>query len=413
MPVFVFSIIFISFLSQNWTPTVFSGRDQGSLAEAAIRLSENHNLFSTSPAIDEFYKIYGPGLALDFPGFNYTSEGYLVTHFPLGYISWLAIFYSFFGVSGFVIANSITLFLFFICFYLVARMYLSSIFSVWAWILVISSFLFSWFFKFTLSENLALMLFWFALWEYLLFIRRRKRLYLLTAFFALIILAFSRIEALAIIPAALILLFFNYRGKKLSEKTILSNWMAVPLILSILSFAYSIKINWPFYLILAKGFINSFTSADLPDGSLYSFPFHYLYLLKVFGIYAILNYIVVSILGIIYFLKDKRFSLLIPFLISLPVWIYLLNPSISMDHPWMLRRFLFAVFPVAILYSVLFLQRFFSKKIISYTIILIFLAGNIFVSAKYLTFWENKNLLKEINEIGANFSPNDLILIDR
>jgi hypothetical protein len=414
LPIIIIALVFIIFLSANVSPTIFSGRDQGSLSEAAILLSQNHNLYSSSPASQEFFKIYGQGQALNFPGFNYTNTGQLITHFPLGYISWLAAFYSVFGLAGLAIANGVTFLLFLLCFFLITRMYMASFFSFWAWLLVISSFVFSWFFKFTLSENLALALFWFGLWEFLLFIRRRKRLYLLTAFFSFIVLAFARIEAWAIIFMALVILLVRYREQKMTEKPIARNWMVAPVVLAIVVYIVSIKINWPFYLVFAKGVINSFTAgADMPDGSYYSFPYPYFYLCKVLGIYGLLHFIILSAIGFIYFIKNKKYSLLIPFFLSLPVWIYVLNPSISMDHPWMLRRFLFAVLPVAILYSVIFLDRFFEKKAYAYAIFLLFLAINLFVTVPYLQISENKNLLAQINEIGANFSPSDLVLVDR
>jgi len=413
-PILLILIVFIIFLSYNVAPTVFSGRDQGSLSEAAIHLAQNHSLYSTSAASQEFFKIYGPGLALNFPGFNYAHDGQLITHFPLGYISWLAVFYSIFGLNGLTVANGITSLLFLLCFFLVARIHLNSVFSFWTLALVASSFAFSWFFKFTLSENLALALFWFGLWEFLLFIRRRKRLYILSAFFSFVILAFTRVEALAIIPIAIIILWIKYKNRGMAERSITKNWMVVPVVLAIVAYIISIKINWPFYIVFIKGFINSFTAgANLPDGNYYSFPYPYFYLWKVLGIYAILHFIIISAISLIYFIKNKSYTLLIPFLLSFPVWIYLLSPSISMDHPWMLRRFLFAVFPIAILYSVMFLDRLFQKKVFAYIIILILLAINLFMTIPYLKITENKNLLSQVKEIGNNFSPNDLILVDR
>lgn len=413
LPILIISVIFIYFLANGSTPTVFSGRDQGSLSEAAIRLSQNHNLYSQSPSIQEFYQIYGEGQALNYPGFNYTSNGSLVTHFPLGYISWLAVFYSFFGLVGFTIANSVTLLLFFVCFYLVARMYLSSAFSFWSWALAISSFLFSWFFKFTLSENLALFLFWFGLWEFLQFTRRRKRLYLLSSILSFFVLTFTRIEAIAIILMLFLVLAFKYRGKKLTERSIVRSWMMAPILISVLVYILSIDINLPFFKIFAKGFLDSFTNNGLPDGSYYSFPYPLFYLLKILGIYLLLHFVVLAVIGIIYLIRTKRYNILIPFWLSLPVWIYLANPSVSLDHPWMLRRYMFVIFPIAIIYSVIFLERIFAKRIFGHISVIILLAANIFLSAKYFGFWENRNLLAEIDEISANFSPNDLVLIDR
>ncbi|QQS20632.1 MAG: hypothetical protein IPL87_03615 [Candidatus Moraniibacteriota bacterium] len=102
-----FSISFIS------SPTVFSGRDQGSYANAAIRLVETESLQSRSLVSDTFFSLYGPGKALNFPGFFYTSEGALTSQFPLGSIVWFGLNFSLFGVSGFSVANSLSPLFFF------------------------------------------------------------------------------------------------------------------------------------------------------------------------------------------------------------------------------------------------------------------------------------------------------------
>lgn len=62
----VLSLI-ISFPS---SPSVFSGRDQGSYAEAAIRLAHDGALRSHTPlAAEDFFHIYGEGKAFNVPGF--------------------------------------------------------------------------------------------------------------------------------------------------------------------------------------------------------------------------------------------------------------------------------------------------------------------------------------------------------
>ena len=106
------SLLFIIFLSFSTEPTVFSGRDQGSFSEAAVRLSQNHQLEFETLVSQEFFKIYGQGTALNFPGFSYTADGKLITHFSIGYIAWLAVFYSLFGLSGLAIANGVLFFIF-------------------------------------------------------------------------------------------------------------------------------------------------------------------------------------------------------------------------------------------------------------------------------------------------------------
>ena len=63
------TLVIIIVLSLSATPTIFSGRDQGAISEAAIRLAQNHQLEFYNPVSGEFFKIYGAGKALNFPGF--------------------------------------------------------------------------------------------------------------------------------------------------------------------------------------------------------------------------------------------------------------------------------------------------------------------------------------------------------
>ncbi|HLC94878.1 MAG TPA: hypothetical protein VJH89_00170, partial [Patescibacteria group bacterium] len=54
-------------------PTLFSGRDQGSISEAAFRLAQNGQLAFATDASTAFFNLYGEGTALNFPGFAYTQ----------------------------------------------------------------------------------------------------------------------------------------------------------------------------------------------------------------------------------------------------------------------------------------------------------------------------------------------------
>ena len=371
------SLLFILTLSAYSTPTVFSGRDQGSFSEAAIRLSQNHQLTFSSPASQEFFKIYGPGQALNFPGFDYTKSGTLTTHFPLGYVAWLAVFYSLFGLSGLIIANGVTLFIFLLCFFLIARLYLKPSSALWAWLLAITSFSFMWFFKFTLSENIALAFLWFGIWEFLLFLKRESQLHLFVSLLSVFTLTFARIEAWAVLFMMLAVIFIKYRNWNIIKEKIGGKKIILPLIILAIIVFFNLAVNFSFYRIFAKGFTSAFfqpkSEADISSYS----PTFIVYLIKVLGLYTLLNYLVLAFFGLIFFLKNKRYEILTTAFLSFPVLIYLINPSISGDHPWMLRRFVFVILPAAILYSVIFLEKFFTKNIFTQAILTLLLTMNL------------------------------------
>ena len=406
------TIVFL--FSYYTTPTIFSGRDQGSLANAAINLAKNHHLQNSFPAEKEFFHLYGPGTALNFPGFNYTSTGNLIPHFPLGYISWLAIFYALFGLNGFIIANGITFFLFLLSFYFLSRLYLNKSSSLIAFILVITSFVFSWFFKFTLGENLALALVWFGLFQFILFLKKEDRLNLLASFLTFALLVFVRLEALALGIILLAILWCPYRNWKQFRKNICHRTFCLAILAFSGIFLWSFWVNKAFYITFTKGFINSFHLSE-SILTIKSSPFsNIFYVLRLFSAYALISYLIIGFIGFIYFWKKKKVLWFLPYLILLPTFIYVFNPSISLDHPWMLRRYLFAVIPISIFYTVLFLDYFFKKKKAYFYLLTIFLfLTNLIVFLPYLKASPNKELLPSLKKISTNFQKNDLILIDR
>ena len=408
---FLITAIFSFFV----TPTIFSGRDQGSISEAAIRLEQNHKLEFETSASKEFFRAYRPGKALNFPGFYYDAKGNLVTQFPLVYIAWLGIFYSLLGLFGLVMANAILLFLFFSAFYFLSRQFLKIPASAAVLIISATSFSFMWFFKYTLSENMALALLWIGILELIVFLKEKNDFYFFSAALAFGLIAFTRVEGFAFLLMAVLILFINKEARKFlvaeKYKRILFPALALAVILVIDFFA-----NFPFFKEIGKAVLKIFDFLPKSGGSI---PERYLNPASratgIFFAYGILQYLILGIIGIGYFLKKKRFSEIIPFVIAAPAFLYLIDSNISSDHPWMLRRYVFAVLPALIFYTVLFLNNRLEekKKLIFSGSIIILIILNIPSFAKYLAFSENDNLLAKTKEFSQQFSGNDLILVDR
>lgn len=397
------------------TPSVFTGRDQGSYSEAAIRLSENHKLTFSTPASEEFFKIYGPGEALNFPGFHYTAEGELTTKFPLGYVVWLAIFYSIFGLSGFLIANGICIFAFLAAIYLVAKRLAIAKSKFLLILLSATAFPIFWFAKFTLSENLALALAWTIIFFVIKFIQERKTPDYFLLLSAAFLLTVTRIEGLLILPIIFAILLI----KPNTRKTILENkktFLFIPIIAVVAGIIINFSQNQAFSISIAKTIQKNILPGAIEQDLLSAnFLTSQLFFLKVFALYGILQFIIGSILGFILAVRSKKFELLVPFLIALPALIYFIAPAISDDHPWMLRRYMFLALPAAIFYSVLLLEKLWLKKGL-YPAMLLFAVLWIPswpALARYLTFYENKDMLGQVEKISEKFSENDLILVPR
>ena len=405
----LFFIVLFSFFSQ---PTIFSGRDQGSLSEAAIRLSKNHKLAFSSSATKEFFKIYGPGQALNFPGFSYKENGDLITHFPLGYIAWLASFFSLFGIFGLTIANGVSFFVFSCAFYLLAKKLLPPFSAFVTWILSATVFTSFWFFKFTLSENLALALVWLGIYFFVLFWDNSKKSYFILSFFTFGLLLFTRIEGLAFLLTFIILFFLKFKNnhplKFLLDKKIIFLFFTI-----IILYFFNIYVDQQFFISIAKALLGPlFESSN--NSFLPSNPFSSIWqIMKIFYLYGLLLFFLLGLAGATLSLQEKKIKILIPFLIILPAIIYVIYPNISGDHPWMLRRFMFAIIPISILYSAIFLEKFFRRKIIIHTFLILFLVGNSIMLFRFLRYIPNHNLLAQIEKISHNFKETDLVLIDQ
>lgn len=395
--------IFLYFSS----PTIFSGRDQGSLSEAAIRLAQNHQLEFSTPASSEFFKIYGVGHALNFPGFDYLRNGNLITQFPIGYIAWLAAFFSVFGYFGLQLANFISLIIFVFSFYFLVEKFVQKATTKYFSLgIILTSFVFWWFFKFTLSENLAWMLVWFGIYQFVLFWNEEKKENLILALLTFGFFLVVRIEALIFLVMIFILLWQKYRGK---IKTIFDRQLRYLLLGLAIFYSAVIYVNNNFYLGVAKSFLKPFFGENEATDKVSWFRLES-YLANVFSLYGILIIMIFGFLGAIYFWRQKKYTILVPLIIVLPSFYYLVIPNITLDHPWMLRRFSFAIYPVLALLTILFLDQFFKKKIFSYLIFSLMILSNIFLMLIYLPFVPQQKLAFEKSSM---FSKKDLVLVDR
>ncbi len=407
------------------TPSIFSGRDQGSISEAAIRLVQNNQLRFSTPASEEFFQIYGPGRALNFPGFHYDSEGNLTTQFPLVYIAWLAFFYALFSLKGLIVANAVLLILFLGSFYFSFRLLSGSAkYSALLLLFALTSFSFVWFFKFTLSENMALALIWICVLNFILLRQKTTSFHYFSFLAPLGLLFFTRIEGIAFFFTGIALLAFSPKIKEFILKDALKN-ILLPLIVFGAFLSFNTIQNFYFYKEVGRVI---FSNLSFEKAAEFSFAEKItapgMRVLGVFFLYGLINFFVLGIIEIITLIRNKKYILLAPFFFAAPTFVYFIDSHISSDHPWMLRRFMFSLLPVLIFYAVFAFYEWeeklkkqkrwnFNKKIIFSAVFLLLLAFNIRPTSAYFTFSENKNLLAETESLAKNFQDGDLALIDR
>lgn len=425
---FVITLLYASTIGYISEPTLFSGRDQGSIAEAAYRLADQGELAFTTGASQSFFNIYGPGTALNFPGFAYTNEGYLMTQFPLGYTAWLASFVSLFGLAGYAIANSILLFLFLFFFYQLIRLFTHPFYAFSGIAIAMTSFLPSFFAKMTLTENFALFLFTFLCYNVILFLREGKFLYYTGILLTGSLFAFTRIEGFAFFFLALALIAFHKHTRHLF-RTYPWKSIALPLLLFAFVFLRDLFLNLPYYKMIGKalfkftrGLSGEVVSGPISNGSAMGLG-------SVFLFSGLLFIVLLGLFGIILFFKKRAWFLLVPAALALPTFLYLFDPNITPDYPWMLRRFLFSLFPLFVFSLVLAVALLFSER---ETLPLspdkygqkksLFFAGALFLALiifQYPAFQSGfffasaRGLDEQVEVLTREFSDQDLILVDR
>lgn len=396
---------------------VSEGRDQGTFINSALLLSKNNGFpFYVAEALP-FFEIYGPGKALHFPGLAYTENGALIPEFPLGYIVWLGGFVMLFGITGFSLANAFLYILSGLLFATLLKRALSHFQALLVTLVFMGGFLPLWFVSFTLTENLALFLFLLTAESALRFHITKDRVTLFLCLASAFALALTRIEGWAILIVTLFLVNGGRVRKEWIKKHVLEKPLlpVITLLLSLIIAIGTFLLNTPYYEAIAKELLKS------ASGNITNIPSQKeaLPLYWVLWKYGILIPLLGGLMSCLYLWKTKRVSLLYPFFLSAVTLPYLLLPHITFDAPWMLRRFLFSLYP-ALFLSLCYTVSVFIKRLkiqkqawawATFLILLAFLQISLIKQFSQTSY--SSTLLPQVQRLSSYFSPNDLILIDK
>ncbi len=401
-------------LSAFVTPTIFGGRDEGSLATNAILLSKNHSLNYSNETINQFFNIYGPGKALNFPGFFYTQEGTLRSQFLPAYPSWLAVFHSLFGYNGLKFANLLPFITFIFSFFLILQKFSTRKNSPFLGVLsLITLFPITLFYKFTLTETFFAALIWFSIHFIIRHLEEKSFLTFLLTFIPLFITPFLRIESIGFgFMLLFMLILLDFERMKLPKYKLL-------FVLCGIVAVSSFMINAHFFTETIKNFANISPIENLKDTtkqkdfSLIPKDWRNFYMLKILFNYNILPFIILGASFIFALFRNKNWKMLSPFIFLSPSLIYLIDANISLDHPWMLRRFVFAIIPISLLYGILLIERTASTKRLPLYIAGILILLNLTYALPFATYSQNKGLLEKTSQLMSGFNENDLILVSQ
>lgn len=403
---------FIGFVTE---PSVYSGRDQGSISDAALQLAAHHTPFFHTPESDAFFEIYGRGKALNFPGFYYTPSGALTTQFPLPYTAYIASFVPVLSplgpTTGLIVANVILLFAFIVVIMMLARVFLTQKGTWWFAALLLSAFPVLWFAKFTLSENLASVLLWGGVFALLAFRQAPSQKTFVTAFLSFGLLLFTRIEGLWFFTFFLICLYATPSIRLWIAKDYWPRLVAPLTTLFCIGIA-SLVVNTPFFLTMAKVLIPATTDTVSSTPEVIS---SWSFLAQTYTLYNIFPFLILSLILLAIAFKREDRKMIFPFAVVGFVLIYLLDPQITLDHPWMLRRYVFAILPVLVLGSTLLLQHISDHKTfrpVSYIVLVFLIIINLTTTVPLLMHADHTQLTTQLPGFAQTFAPDDLLLLD-
>ena len=422
----------------------FSGRDEGSYANAALYLERFHDVEFHLPLLDH---LKSEGLAhqsLNFPGFVIKNNN-LTSQFSPAYSVLLGISYTFTKIVAiFTLVNGFLILGGSVAFYLIIRQFAPRWFAASGLIALIFSFVFLWFPRFTFSENLAFFLF-FNLIYFLFLLRKTSNLSFIYPVTGLVILfPLVRPEGWWLFFATIFLLSFWYlKGLIEVSKDYLVKFILV-LAGGLIFSAYVIYDQLPVYKRLVRDWIEwpstAGNYANVMGGkisfadfygiitALFPSPERFMYFLKVEWNYGVLVFGIVAAAALSILLLDKdrkifsnkiRSLLGIVAFLSFPFFSAFISPQISTDHPWMLRRFFFVVLPCGILaflmlvlaYAKRFPQRY-PLPLIS-LLLAFMLLPSISASTYFLTVKTDTGREEALYSLAKYFSQDDFIFFSR
>jgi hypothetical protein len=422
----------------------FSGRDEGSYANAAIYLARFHSLGFQLP-LENIFKEEGLShQLLNFPGFVATKSG-ISSQFSPAYFVLLGIAYSLTNSAViFTLVNGLLILGGAIAFYFLVRLFGSRWFALAGVFTLMFNFVFLWFPRFTFAENLAFLLFF----NLLLFIGLLKktgcRSYFYPIVALLILFPLNRPEGWWLLVAGLaVLIVWYWRGTvKFERSHLVASGLAMLIGIVITIFIAFQQfpiykrllrdwIKWPAteasYANLLKG---NFSLADSGKilGAFFPPLERLIYYWRVEWNYGIMFFGLVALAALILYFWDRKNKFyndntrtlvgLTAFL-SFPFFTAFISPQVSADHPWMLRRFFFVVVPCGILAGLIIIRAWMnrsSRKSPSYLpalLLAILLVPTLPSSAYFVSVKADAGREDALNQLGRYFDNDSYIFLNR
>ncbi|WP_367343838.1 hypothetical protein [Methanomethylovorans sp.] len=439
----LFILFFSIFTSLYFHDTFYGGRDPGIYSTNAIYLSEHHTLFIDS-AVNELIPHY-----LSPNNYIMANDGKLISQFHFGYISWVAIYYSLFGIQGIQFSNLLPLFIGLVSIYLIGKEIRNPYAGLGAVLTFSATYPLIWFSRQTVTEIFFMALFWFGVLCCMYLLQRKRNIYYVSSMLAFGMLPFVRIEGLILFSFYFLFLlydlsserfgpanqrmtntigldhFSNIRKKDISyflNRYFRVIFWSIFFLISVLLLYYYFFMQTR-YLGVIDAVLNHFSGDIVPSPAgtpainrtaiRYHFPeFVYMALSEYNLQLPLVSIFLVFIISVTQRDISSKKQLLVIFFM-LPGFLYLLSPFITLDQPWFLRRYVATTIPGAFLLMSVLIYDLSKKKNVYMCLMSLVLILNIYTAYPILFFSENDGMIANVGNIADRVGPNDLVLVDR
>lgn len=287
---------------------------------------------------------------------------------------------------------------------------------------------FLWFSRETMTENLSFFLLWSLILSLLIFLKTRRLIYLFGLLISSWLFALTRMEAFFMqFSLVLVLLLIVLIVKKVPRKKI-SFIVLIYLFLIGLNFLF---LNRVYYQVYFKYFENIIPGikyhvekdvVPLPTRILANqtkeiklvdkMPMFFAQMLAKYNLVLVLFSIFLLIplfIGKKISINNKIYLISLLVLIS-PEFFKFINPRVTLDQPWLYRRYVYALLPFGYMCLAMFLNQFRKRKFLIIAFSGLFVIN--LILAKDIIFLKNNWLIiDKMEEITENVSEKDFVII--
>lgn len=391
----IFIVLLVSLVIIFYPHDNFGGTDNGVYINLAFHLAKNGSF-----NMPEYYQGSWIEAAL---------------HSVVAYRTWLATQKILFGTAMAVRGNFLLIVLGLLSFFSVSSLISNKKTGFISVALFATSMPLLWFARVTLTENLAFLLLWTAIFYFIIYTRTGRFIYLIYLIITMSLLSLARPEGVFILLFMLfaLIVFLIYKNIISKKKLIFIILVGILLILSL----WFISFQSAYYSVLTslwKGLKADITYIFYGKPFLLQrYPLFFLQMLIKYNLLLTILFIFIILFQLINSFMRRRagnyYFIALVFII-LPEFYKLIDPAVGFHQPWVYRRYLYALIPLGYLSVSLFLSRLKNKKI-SIIIFCLLISINLILSYPLIFVKNNWGIYDVLEKITNTVSSNDLIII--